>query len=258
MNFDMQMLIDLAIAAAIVAIGFVLGPLFKKWIIKLSKSAPDRGALTFLGSCTSVCVKIFSIVIALSHLGLNMNVIVGAFSALGLGVSLALKDNMANVAGGIQILFTRPFSVGDYIKIEDKEGTVVRIEVMFVVLRTANNQEIIVPNSVAISDIVVNYSLQQNRRVYISFDIAFEEDVDRVIAMCDEILSKDVRVLRDPMYQVVVEQLKPTGIQMAIYCWCDLSEYWNVLYDVNKAIQKKRLELNIKPGYTLIKSNASS
>ena len=54
---------------------------------------------------------------------------------------------MANVAGGMQILFTRPFMVGDYISVENKEGTVVRIELMFTVVKTPSAQEIIVPNS---------------------------------------------------------------------------------------------------------------
>ena len=136
----MEWLIRIGTTLLIVAAGFILGPVLKKGIIKLSKNASDKGALTFIGSAVSLLTKIAGIIIALSQLGVNTNVIVGAFSAAGLGISLALKDNMANVAGGMQILFTRPFMVGDYISVENKEGTVVRIELMFTVVKTPSAQ----------------------------------------------------------------------------------------------------------------------
>ena len=193
----MEWLIRTGTTLLIVAVGFILGPVLKKGIIKLSKNASDKGALTFIGSAVSLLTKIAGIIIALSQLGVNTNVIVGAFSAAGLGISLALKDNMANVAGGMQILFTRPFMVGDYISVENKEGTVVRIELMFTVVKTPSAQEIIVPNSLMVQEIIINYSRDEYRRISLQFPVSISTDVQALREICIDILKKDSSVIME-------------------------------------------------------------
>ena len=105
-------LIRVVIAVLIILLGMVIAKLIKKFIIKLSKNVTDHGSLTFIGSCASISIKIIFIAIALAVLGLDMSVIVGSLSAVSLGISLALRDTMNDVAGGIQILFTKPFVIG--------------------------------------------------------------------------------------------------------------------------------------------------
>ena len=90
---------------------------------------------------------------------------------------------MNDVAGGIQILFTKPFVIGDYVQIESQEGVVSRIEILFTVLQTFDHQEIIVPNSTAVSEILINYSKEKYRRIHISFPVALETDVDACIQL---------------------------------------------------------------------------
>lgn len=238
----MNLLIKAGISCSIVVIGFILGGILKKAIIKLSKNISDVGALTFVGSCVSILTKIIAIVIALSTMGVNTNVIVGAFSAMGLGISLALKDSMANVAGGIQILFTHPFNVGDYIQVEGKEGTVTRIEMMFTVLLTPSSQEIVIPNSVLVSDVLVNYSRCKNRRIFITFPISIYADVDVLKQECFNVLNNDVDVLQDQTKDVCVESMDASNVNIGIYCWTEYDKYWDTLHRLNETIQKKRLE----------------
>ena len=203
----MEWLIRTGTTLLIVAVGFILGPVLKKGIIKLSKNASDKGALTFIGSGVSLLTKIAGIIIALSQLGVNTNVIVGAFSAAGLGISLALKDNMANVAGGMQILFTRPFMVGDYISVENKEGTVVRIELMFTVVKTPSAQEIIVPNSLMVQEIIINYSRDEYRRISLQFPVSISTDVQALREVCIDILKKDSSVIMEKPYEVIIDRM---------------------------------------------------
>ena len=66
----------------------------------------NRGIVTFLGSFLSITIRILGVIVALDQLGVSMNVIIGAMSGLGVGVALALKNNMASVASGLQILLT--------------------------------------------------------------------------------------------------------------------------------------------------------
>lgn len=254
-NAMMTWLIKLGISLLIAAFGFVLGPILKRWTMKLSKNTTDKGALTFIGSCISTLTKVIAFVIALSQLGVDTNVIVGAFSAAGLGISLALKDNMANVAGGIQVLFTRPFIVGDYISIENKEGTVSRIEMMFTVLRTPSNQEIIVPNSTMVQDVIVNYSKEEYRRLLIQFPVSLDNDVQGIRKICMDALEHEKSVIKEKQYEVVIDNFSEKSIIIGVYCWTKYEEYWDTLHRLNEEIQKKRLENDIKPSFESINLN---
>lgn len=245
----MEWLIRIGTTLLIVAVGFILGPVLKKGIIKLSKNASDKGALTFIGSGVSLLTKIAGIIIALSQLGVNTNVIVGAFSAAGLGISLALKDNMANVAGGIQILFTRPFMVGDYISVENKEGTVVRIELMFTVVKTPAAQEIIVPNSLMVQEIIINYSRDECRRISLQFPVSISTDVQALREICIDILKKDSSVIMEKPYEVIIDRMDERSIWMGVYCWTKFDEYWDTYHRLYDAIQKNRFTQTIESPY---------
>ncbi|WP_289647364.1 mechanosensitive ion channel domain-containing protein, partial [uncultured Dubosiella sp.] len=103
-----SLLIKLAYSGLIVFLSFLIGPKIKRIIEKCAKNPTEMGAMTFIGSLCSIGTKTLGIIVALGQMGVDTTVIVGAFSALGLGISLALKNNMANVAGGLQIILTKP------------------------------------------------------------------------------------------------------------------------------------------------------
>ena len=239
-------LIRVAIAALIILLGMVIAKLIKKFIIKLSKNVIDHGSLTFIGSCASISIKIIFIAIALAVLGLDMSVIVGSLSAVSLGISLALRDTMNDVAGGIQILFTKPFVIGDYVQIESQEGVVSRIEILFTVLQTFDHQEIIVPNSTAVSEILINYSKE-------TFPVALETDVDACIQLGNQVLESEAEWVQNNMQkEVVIDKIGDHSMTIGIYAFVPFEKYWECLCRMNTVLQKKRKEAGILPASTSI------
>lgn len=109
-NYDL--LIRLILASGEIAAAFIIGSLVKTMILKMANKALNKGIMTFFASFCNITIKIVGIIIALDQIGVAMNIIIGALSAFGVGISLALKDNMASVASGMQILLTKPFRVG--------------------------------------------------------------------------------------------------------------------------------------------------
>ncbi len=253
-----EVLIRIAIAALIIVLGMVIAKLIKKFIIQLSKNVTDHGSLTFIGSCASISIKIIFIAIALAVLGLDMSIIVGSLSAVSLGISLALRDTMNDVAGGIQILFTKPFVIGDYVQIESQEGIVSRIEILFTVLQTFDHQEIIVPNSTAVSQVLINYSKEKYRRIHISFPVALETDVDACLQLGQEVLESEANWIQNDMQrEVVIDKIEERSMKIGIYAFVPFEKYWECLCRMNTMLQKKRKEAGILPVSTniVIQSN---
>lgn len=248
--------IQMGIALIIVLIGFVLGPFVRSGIIRLSKNASDKGLMTFMGSVCNLSIKVIAVVIALQQLNVEMSLIVGAFSAMGLGISLALKNNMANVAAGIQLILTHPFKVGDYIQIGEYEGRVVRIETMFTTLLTNSNQEVVLPNLDCVTQVVKNFTTLPYRRIFMEVPVSLNTNVEEFCQAILQDMDKDLRILKDPAASCVMTQFIPdgSGIMIGIYCFTSFDNYWNVLYDLNVLVQKKRLDMHIESCSVLVKS----
>ncbi|WP_067559948.1 mechanosensitive ion channel family protein [Faecalibaculum rodentium] len=141
-----------------IAAGLFLGPLVKRMILRMARTVPNKGVLTFLASLVNVLIIGLTFLLAMEQLGFKMSGTLSLLSAVGLGMTLALKDNMANVAGGLQILLTKPFAVGDYISVGKHQGKVSSIELMYTTIRTNGSKEVIIPNSVLVNDLIVNWS----------------------------------------------------------------------------------------------------
>ena len=249
-----SLLIKLAYSGLIVFLSFLIGPKIKRIIEKCAKNPTEMGAMTFIGSLCSIGTKTLGIIVALGQMGVDTTVIVGAFSALGLGISLALKNNMANVAGGLQIILTKPFAVGNYISIGTNEGTVTKIETMFTTLVTYAGQEVIIPNAQCVSEIIVNYSREPYRRMAIALPVPLDTEVEAFQASLNTLMKDDPRVLKDPAPHCALTSFSASGqgIVVTAYAYTLPELYWDVLYDLNLAFQKKRLAQGVSQPYESI------
>lgn len=244
LNLDPATLEKIGIAVLQLVIGLILGPLVRSLIMRISRKVWDKGAMTFIGSFANVAIIVIAIIIAMDTLGINTNVLVSAFSALGLGISLALKDNMANVAGGLQILITRPFVVGDYVVVGSHEGYIRGIELMYTTLETFSNEEVIVPNAKMISKIVVNHSKDPVRRLDLKIPVFRYNDVREIENVLKDIIEKDPRVLKKPAYTITVDKIRTKFMDIVVYVYCQYEDYWDLCYDLYNEISIALKDIN--------------
>lgn len=240
---DNAVLEKIVIALVEVLIGIIGGPLVKRLIIALSRKAWDKGAMTFLGSFANISIITMMFIIAADELGLNMRLIVGAFSAVGLGISLALKDNMANVACGLQILLTRPFKVGEYIRVGSHEGRVKSIELMYTVLTTDTNKEAIISNSKIISKTITNYSRLPYRRIKITFPVPCDTDLEKLKTDLIELTLSSPLALKDPAPFLDVKDIDDKTVTVRFFCFALLPNFDGLKQYVSKNIVKYKQQL---------------
>lgn len=251
-------LIKLLVAVVEVLVGFVLGPLAKRLLLRLSnRKGVDEGVLTFTGSFLSLFVRVLAVVIALGQLGADMTAVIGIFSAMGLGISLALKESMANVAGGLQILLTKPFGVGDYISCQDQEGTVQEIELMFTTLQTFNNQLIVVPNSILVSNSLINYTKYPTRRLVLPIPVAVMKDADAFCAAMQKEMENNPKILKSPAPRMVVGDYTADGkgVEINAICYTLNDNYWEEKYAQSAKMQELRKTFNLEPPISVVSLN---
>ena len=199
-----------------VGAGLLLGPWVKKLIWKMAARSQDKGVVTFLGSAANITIIVFSLILAAESLGIRMNSVISLLSALGLGIALALKGNMANVAGGMQILITKPFKVGDYVRIAPHKGIVTAIEIMFVTIRTDNGKEVIIPNATIIEDMVINYSRLPHIRIRTPFAVPIGENYAQVKAEVLRLMKENPYFVEGEPFYVTMNGITSSAVEMEV------------------------------------------
>lgn len=221
----------------------VIGLLASKIIVKVAAKALKRSHLdptgnAFLLSLLRALLYIFVIIMTLSKLNVPMTSIIAVLSAAGLAVSLALKENLSNVAGGFILMFSRPFKVGDYIMIEGSEGIVNQISIMYTRLLTIDNKAVMIPNAKVSNSTIINYTVEDKRRLEHHYSIAYSADFDKACEVIRGILRNDKRVLTVPDAPLLVMNgHMESSIDIMLRVWVKQADYWSLYWDLYKEVK---------------------
>ncbi|RKJ41444.1 mechanosensitive ion channel family protein [Acutalibacter sp. 1XD8-33] len=216
------------------------------WLAKLAgrltrraveKGRTDSLVAGFLGSIVRSLVILMASVSAIAQLQINITSLVAALGAAGLTASFALQGSLSNFVSGVQIIFTKPFKQGDYLSFGGYEGSVKRIEILYTILATFDNKEVIVPNSKITGDVVVNFSSNGTRRLDLSYAVSYRADLKKAKEILWELAEKDGRVLNDPPPLVAVGEMKDSSVTLAMKLWCRQEEYWNLYFSMQEAVK---------------------
>lgn len=210
---------------------------------KLTKKAMGRGpmdplAASFVGSVVKGVLLLAAGVSAVARLEVDITSLVAALGAAGLTASFALQGSLSNFVSGMQIIFSRPFKMGDYLSFEGHEGTVKRIEVLYTILATFDNKEVVVPNSKMTSSIVVNFTSNGTRRLDLSYGVGYQADLALVKSLLGGLAEADSRVLRDPAPVIAVGQWEDSSVTMVMKLWCRQEEYWDLYFSMQEKVKE--------------------
>lgn len=233
-------------------IAFVLGIIVVKIFVKILKSIfkktkLDKVVATFLTNVIKFVLYLLLAYIVASILGVPMTGFIAIISAAGLAVSLALEGSLSNLANGVVLIITKPFSENDFVEIDGQSGSVKEIKMLYTVITTSDNKDVIIPNKTVVGSNIVNYSVNETRKVVFSFDCAYNSDVEKVKAIINSVIINHELVLLEPTPFIALKSLGESNITFTASCWCKNSDYWTVYYDIMDAVfnEFKRENVNI-------------
>ena len=233
--------IKIIISLIILAVSFrVINVLARKLEKKFQNSERhDKTIVKVLGYIGKVGAKILIAICLVGYLGIDTSGLTALVTSLGVCAGLAINGALSNLAGGIIIIFTRPFKLDDYIEVEGSvSGTVEDIQIVCTKLRTPDNKVIYVPNGTLSNSNIINYSEKPTRRVDFSFSISYENDFEKAKNLVMGIFDAHDLVLSDPAPMVRVSEHGQSGITITARCWTNNSDYWTVRFDILEAVKK--------------------
>ena len=243
---------------------FIISRLFSVCSKILEKRNVEPSLASFLLSLLRIVLLFILVISIVGILGIETSSFVAIFASAGVAIGLALSGTLQNFAGGVLILLTKPYRVGDFIEYGSYTGTVKEIQIFSTIINTSDNKTIIIPNGGLATGTVINYSTEIYRRISWTFTISYGDDVKLARETILSILAADERVVKNTCKEdyesrpqsrtnklsgviptipkgnnspkVFLGELAADSVNLTVRAWVYSSFYWDVFFDINEKV----------------------
>ena len=207
--------INLLVTLLILIIGLYLIKAVMKALDKAARQAnADVTLARFMHSFVNIALYILLIFIVAGQLGINTASILAVLGTAGLAIAMSLKDSLSHFAGGILILFLRPFKVGDYIICSEGEGTIQEIGLVYTRVLTKDNKGLTIPNGKLAGISVTNASRMPERRLDITVGVSYDADLKKAKEIIENVYRECPYFVSSMDLQVFVEELASSSVDL--------------------------------------------
>ncbi len=221
----------------ILIVGLIVVKLIKEVLKRiLKKSKRDEAMSGFIVSLVNIVLEIIVLITALATMGINTASIIAVIGTCGVAIGLALKDSLGNIASGIMIIFNKPFKKNDYVEIAGEEGRITNINLFNTTLKTDDDTVIIVPNSEAVNNPIINYEGCKFRRIVVDIAVDKGSDIAEVREIVDRVANEEELLAKEEDYSIVMNGQDTNSVKMQLKCFTATDTYWTVKYRLNEAV----------------------
>jgi small-conductance mechanosensitive channel len=181
----------------------------------------DANLRAVLAKLVRALLLVGGVLLALQAVGIDLTVLAVFGGALGVGIGLGLQKLASNYIAGFTILLDRSIRPGDMITVDNRFGTVSKLAARYVVVRSLDGIEAIVPNETLATTTVINHSYSsRNARVTIPVQVGYGSDIDRALELLAAAALAEPRALRLPSPpEGFVVRLAESGIDLELGLW---------------------------------------
>ncbi|WP_051255573.1 mechanosensitive ion channel family protein [Conchiformibius kuhniae] len=182
----------------------------------------DMNLRIVLSKVVKTLFMVLSVLIALPLVGIDLTVLSVFGGALGVGLGFGLQKIASNYVSGFIILADRSVRPGDRLNVNGFTGYVSKITSRFVVLRSIDGQEALIPNETFVTSTVINESYT-GKALWQSLDVqvAYETDVPKALAILIESAAAQARVAKNPAPNAFLTGFGDNGIDLRVGFWVD-------------------------------------
>lgn len=167
----------------------------------------------------SVLIFFLACATILAQFGFDIVSLVAGLGIVGIAVGFAAQSTLANFIAGITILMEQSFEVGDWIKVAEQEGKVVKITLRTTHILNRDNITIIFPNSTVAGNEVVNLTSKSFIRFDVPVRVALNADIDEVRGIVLSTLKQNNNVLTHPLPLMTIQKIGDYDLQVLVRFW---------------------------------------
>jgi small-conductance mechanosensitive channel len=212
---------QLMLSGVIFLFAYIASDLFEQTIRDLSEDANQitdhqQEVVTRLGNLT---VFVFAIAAILTLWGLNLSGLLVGAGFLGIVVGMAARQTLGSMVAGFVLMFSRPFTIGDWVELGDQEGIVTEITIMNTRMRNFDGESIVIPNDIVSNHAVINRSEQGHLRLRIEVGVDYETDPDYAEEIITEAIESVESVADSPPPAVIPTRFGDSAVVLEMRFW---------------------------------------
>jgi small conductance mechanosensitive channel len=230
-RYGFQVLGALVIFAVGLVVARALGEMADRRMARRAVEPPMRKLAV---RALRIVVMLFALVLALDKFGFQVAPLVAGIGVAGLGIGLALQGVLGNLVAGLTIIVTKPFRIGEYIEVVAVHGDVVAIELFSTTLLHPDRSRVIIPNRKLVGEILHNFGTM--RQVRLAVGVPRAADLAAVLAVAQEVLAANPRVLRDPAPLVGVTEVSDSAVKIGLQPWVRVADAATVEAELYQAL----------------------
>ncbi len=238
----MQILTAIVLMGVGIIIARWIGNALKRWLIQ---KAFDEPVISLIVRVVKLLVIAFIGIMALGQMGIQITPLIAGIGVAGVGASLAMQGLLGNLVAGLTIIFTKPFTIGEYIELLGVYGQVTDIALFSTTLLHVDNSHVVVPNRKIVGEILHNYG--KIRQLNLSVGIAYGTDIGLALRTVSAVLEQNPRVLKEPVPVTGIASLGESSITLMIKPWVGVEDFVFAQAEVYQSVlgrfQEEKIEI---------------
>jgi small conductance mechanosensitive channel len=207
-------------AAVFLVITVVLARLVRRGVeAALRRTSTEAYVHLLVAKLAYFGTMLLGLVVALSIGGVQLGWVVGSLGLVTIALGFALQDILSNFVAGIVLLLEHPFTRGDQIAMGEVNGRVEDIRVRATQLRTVDGQQVLVPNKLLFTSVIVNSTATMHRRIDVTVSVPGAEVSDELREQILEAVAAVDAVTGEP--ELLVQDLGDDRVELLLWAWVD-------------------------------------
>lgn len=196
--------------------------------LKIVDKLKDKGKIELVivfGRLLRAGILILGLILALSVAGVKLSALITSLGLVGFALSFALQDYIKNFLAGVVMMAQRRFVIGDEIEIGEFKGIIKAIEIRFTIIRTFDNEEILIPNAEVMNRAVVRKTAHSKRRSKIEITLEYTLELKKIFRELIEVVRKIDGVHDDPKPEIYFGSIDDDKVTLSLYYWVEPRKY---------------------------------
>lgn len=210
---------------------FLIKILSRLMELSLRRAHIDVALTNFLLGFMGILLKVVLLISVATTLGVKTTSMLAVLGSAGLAIGLALQGSLSNLAGGVLILFLKPFRIGDFVEGSGHSGVIQDIGLFNTSMLTPDNKRVLIPNGTLSGSSLINYTIEGKRRLDFIFGIDYSDDLKKAKAILEKIAAAESRRLPDHETTIVLGNLGESSVDIYLRFWVKSEDYWATYWD---------------------------
>jgi small conductance mechanosensitive channel len=230
-------------AGIIFVAGVVLAGVVHRFVLR-AFSRRSEGGGQLVGRMAGLVIATVGFVYALSSIGVEVGLLIGALGIGGIALAFAFQDILENFVAGIILQLKRPFRPGNIVEAGEGRhlGTVRAIDSRSVIIDMFSGERVILPAAEVLKSPIINWTARPQRRLAVPIAIHYRADPQRAIDVIERRLRDIDEVLADPAPRVLLSSLGESSVELNAYVWHEA--YGDIFWIQHRVVQEAKAALD--------------